>query len=103
MINLYEILVPTLYGDNNRPIKTKHHRSWDKEVIKIAGGMTIMHPAKAGKWLSTKSNDLIEEKVIPVRVACTRIQLDSILIFTKRHYRQQEVMAYKLSEEVILV
>jgi hypothetical protein len=28
---LYEILVPTLYGDTQIPIGVKHHKRWDKK------------------------------------------------------------------------
>ena len=43
---LYEVLVPTIYGDTNRPISTKHHKNWDKYIHLISGGMTLMMPAK---------------------------------------------------------
>jgi hypothetical protein len=48
--NLYEILVPTQYGyPKTTPIRTKHHKEWDKRVQKITGGLTILSPGK-GKW-----------------------------------------------------
>jgi len=37
---LFEILVPTLYGDNLKPIRTRHHKKWDERVQAITGGMT---------------------------------------------------------------
>ena len=45
-MKLYEILVPTKYGDNEKPIRTKHHKEWDKYVRKISGGLTILTPGK---------------------------------------------------------
>lgn len=101
MICLWEILVPTKYGDTLKPIRLRHHKRWDEYIRKIAGGLTILRPAK-GQWLKEKT-ELFEEKVIPVRVACTRSEIDQIIQFTLSHYRQHAVMAYKLSEEVLLV
>lgn len=98
-VMLYEILVPTLM--RNKPIRLRHHKEWDKVVRKISGGLTILHPAK-GQWIHPETNELISERVIPVRIACTRKQLDRILDFTVGHYDQFAVMAYLLSEEVVI-
>lgn len=100
MKELWEILVPTKMGDNLKPIRTKHHKNWDKFVREISGGLTILSPAK-GQWLF--NNSLYEERVIPVKVACTRLQLDKILDFTIKHYRQKAVMAYRISNDVIIL
>jgi len=99
MRELWEILVPTKYGDTIKPIRTAHHKNWDKFVRKLTGGLTILSPAK-GSWVF--NNTLFEERVIPVKISCTRKQLNSIVDFTLRHYRQKAVMAYKISNEVIL-
>ena len=62
---LYEILVPTMFGyPKVTPICTRHHKNWDKEVIKITGGMTLMKPAE-GRWVD--KGELYPERVIPVR------------------------------------
>lgn len=98
-VSLYEILVPTIM--NKKPVRTKHHRQWDSYVHKISGGLTILKPNK-GKWASPHSNELYEERVIPVRIACTRNQINKIIDFTISHYNQLAVMAYKLSTEVII-
>lgn len=65
---LYEILVPTKYGDTEKPIRTKHHKEWDKRVLKISGGLTLLTPGK-GSWVF--ESRVLEEKVTPVRVLCT--------------------------------
>jgi len=96
---LWEILVPTLMGDN--PVRVRHHRNWDAYVRGLAGGLTLLTPAK-GQWVCHETATTIEERVIPVRVSCTRKQLDLIIDFTLRHYRQEAVMAYRLSQEVVL-
>lgn len=100
-MELYEILVPTMM--NGLPVRTRHHKEWDKVVRNMTGGMTILKPAK-GQWLDELSgNTLHEERVIPVRLACTYIQLHKVIEFTLKHYNQLAVMAYKVSDEVYIV
>jgi len=116
---LYEILVPTIYGDTMKPIRTVHHKEWDKVVMKITGGMTILSSAR-GKW--THEGVEYPEKVIPVRVmvdeperispACfmgmepttiiDRSQIEKIIDFTLKHYRQKAVMYYMISNHVVI-
>ena len=104
---LYEILVPTV-SNEGKPYKTRYHRVWDNFVYELVGGITILRPAK-GKWIdkSVIEGDkflkvLYEERVIPVRIACTRSQLEKIIDYTIKYYNQIAVMAYKISEEVIV-
>lgn len=95
-LELWEILVPCNRNDGT-PIRTRHHRGWDEQVKKIAGGITIMRPA-IGKW------EEYTDRMIPVRIACTSKQMDEIIKRTLNHYNDQEaVMAYKISEEVRIV
>ena len=96
---LWEILVPV--ADNNGKLfKKKYHRQWDTKVVAIANGLTILSPNK-GSWISS-TGKLFREKMIPVRVACTKRQLENILGITADHYSQQAVMAYKISDEVLI-
>lgn len=95
-MKLFEILVPTKYGDNNRPISTRHHKNWDSVVRKISGGLTILKPAK-GQWVHEGS--LFEEKVIPVRIFCEDSDMEKIVVFTIKHYRQLAVMHYTVATE----
>lgn len=97
MVCLYEILVPTRYGDTEKPIRTVHHKRWDEKVRQISGGLTIFHPGK-GQWLH--DGELIAERVIPVRVACTPGQIEQIVETTLDHYRQKAVMFYKVTDHV---
>lgn len=99
MMNLYEILVPTIFNDTKGPVSTRHHKSWDMYVRNISGGLTILKPAK-GQWIH--KGQLFEERVIPVRIACTPNQIRRIAEFTKNHYRQIAVMFYKISTEVVI-
>lgn len=96
---LWEILVPTIRNDG-RPIHTRFHRVWDERVRLITGGLTILPVAK-GQWISS-DQELFKERMIPVRIACTRAEIDHIVDMTLKYYEQKTVIAYLLSSEVIL-
>lgn len=100
MKRLFEILVPTIYGDTIKPIRTRHHKRWDEFVRKVSGGLTLMTPAK-GQWVFDSS--LFEERVIPVRILCTDEQMDKIITFSLAHYRQKAIMYYVVSNECKIV
>lgn len=93
---LYEILIPTKYGNNLKPISTKHHKSWDKWVRSKSGGLTILSPSR-GQWVDKST--LYEERVIPVRIMTTEKIMTQVVKFTKSHYRQRAVMFFILSRE----
>lgn len=94
---LWEILVPTIFNDG-RPIKTRYHRIWDKKVQEITGGLTVQPPAK-GKWTDPKQGDVYVERMIPVMIRCTKLQIEKIAEITMDYYEQLAVMYYKISEE----
>jgi hypothetical protein len=99
MKQLWEILVPTVRPDG-RPITTRFHKVWDKRVHDISGGMTVLTPAK-GKWVSP-AGELFVERMIPVRIVATREEIDQIIDLTIEYYEQIAVLAYRISEEIIL-
>jgi hypothetical protein len=99
LMSIWEILVPTVRNDGT-PIRTRFHREWDRRVRRISGGLTVLPPAR-GQWLSP-SKQLFEERMIPVRIACTRKQIETIADMTAAYYRQQAVMFYKISDEVVI-
>lgn len=86
-------------GGTNKPIRLRHHKNWDSYVKNIAGGLTILKPAK-GVWVCPESKELYAERMIPVEIACNEKQMDKIAEFTKQHYRQLAVMVVTLSTEV---
>jgi hypothetical protein len=98
---LWEILVPTTMNNPSNPCRIGHHREWDKRVRKISGGLTILEPAK-GQWIDAETKTLYEERVIPVRIACSEEEINKIIDMTIQHYRQEAVMAYLVSEKVII-
>jgi len=91
---LYEILVPCQWNDA-RPVRTRHHREWDKRIRTVAGGLTILKPAK-GQWVN--NDEMYEDRVIPVRIFCTQKQIEKIGNITIEHYEQKAVMYYQLSD-----
>lgn len=99
-MKLYEILVPTIYGDTMKPIRTKHHKKWDARVKKLSGGLTILSPGK-GVWVHGGIDYI--ERVIPVRIMCEEDVMKKIVDITLQHYRQKAVMYYVLATECFIV
>lgn len=97
---MWEIFVPTVFEDTKKPVRTKHHKQWDAYVRKATDGLTILKPAK-GQWVS--EGKLYEDRVIPVRIACTPKDIYDIAKFTKTHYRQLLVMYHKVSDFVVMI
>ena len=93
-MELWEVLVPKT-DNEGKEFSLEFHKEWDNYIKTIAGGLTVMRSAK-GMWKG------YEERMIPVRIACERDELEHILSFTKNHYSQEAVFAVKLSEEVII-
>lgn len=98
-MTLYEILVPTV-RNNGRPFRLRHHRVFDKWVRKLCGGLTIFQPAK-GQWLAPDGT-VFSERMIPVRIACSREQIERIADFVAKHYEQLAVMYWLVSSEVAI-
>lgn len=98
--SMWEILVPTLRMSDGKPYKTRFHRVWDAKVRKISGGLTIQTPAK-GQWIA-RDGELFVERMIPVRIMCARDEIMAIIDMTMAYYEQLAVLAYKISDDVIL-
>jgi hypothetical protein len=96
---LWEILVPTV-SNAGKPFRTRYHRVWDSKVRAIANGLTILKPAK-GQWVS-QEGELFVERMIPVRILCTKSNMEKIIDMTMVYYDQLAVLAYKVSNEYIL-
>lgn len=97
---MWEVLVPTIRNDG-RPIRTRFHRVWDAKVYAITGGLTILTPAH-GRWVAPDGT-LFAERMIPVRIVATREQMEQIVNMTLDYYEQLAVLAYKVSDDVMLV
>ena len=96
-IFLWEILVPAESGGKEIPVE--FHWEWDKKIRELTGGLSIMKPMK-GHWVSD-SNDIFAEKIIPVRIACTQVQIYDIAKMTQEYYNQDAIMLYKVSDMVL--
>lgn len=96
-VHMWEILVPTVRNDG-RPIRLRFHRVWDRKVIEITGGLTVLRPAK-GSWVSD-AGDLYAERMIPVRIACTDAEIMEIAEFSKRYYEQLKILVFRVSNDV---
>jgi hypothetical protein len=100
-MELWEILVPTKH-QNGKPIRTRFHRVWDAKVRSISNGLTVMPPTITGQWISP-SGALFHDRMIPIRFmvedssdAC------EIIDMTLKYYSQKAVMAYRISDLVIM-
>lgn len=98
-LELWEILVPTI-RNNGRPIRLRFHKVWDNKVREISGGLTVLQPVK-GQWIDNKGN-LLNERMIPVRFLANRNDVDNIIDMTMEYYEQESILAYQISNNVIL-
>lgn len=95
---LWEILVPA--SSKEKEFSYEHHKKWDEYVKSLAGGLTIMKTAK-GEWINP-DGVLYSDRMIPVRIKCKRSDIKKIIDFTIKHYDQEAVLAYNISNEIIL-
>lgn len=97
-MELWEILVPK-EDNEGKEFSIDYHRDWDAYVRTITGGLTILRSAK-GVW--EDNGKVYEERMIPVRIACNKEDIEGILAYTKVYYRQEAIFAFRISEEVII-
>ena len=107
-VSMWEILVPTEKRlEPGKFYTTRYHRVWDAKVCEITGGLTILTPVK-GQWVSptgelyAERGELYVDRLIPVRIAATREQIEQVIDLTIKYYDQLAVMCYKISDEVIV-
>ena len=98
-MQLWQILVPTVRNDG-RPVRTRFHKVWDAKVRAIAGGLTVLHPAR-GQWVAPDGR-LFVERMIPVLIACTEEQIHAIAAMSASYYEQQAMFYYLVSEKVFI-
>jgi hypothetical protein len=93
---MWQILVPCQWNDGT-PIRTRHHREWDKRVQRLTGGLTV-YPAGRGRWRSDEGTDYFE-RVIPVGIVCPEEIMNQIADITIAHYEQEAVLFYRISDD----
>lgn len=59
-----------------------------------------MNPVK-GQWISSDEK-LFAERMIPVRIIATKNEIENIVDMTIEYYDQLAVLAYKVSDDIIL-
>lgn len=96
---MWEIFVPASKGDVEFPYE--HHKLFDAFVKEKAGGITILRGAK-GEWISP-DGELYKDRIIPCRICCSRKDIMQIMKFALKHYGQKAIMAYKISDQVLIV
>jgi hypothetical protein len=97
-VQYWEIYVPALDNDGG-VYAVAHHLAWDRHVVALVGGLTLVKPVQ-GRWRDATTE--VKEKMIPVRIICTRSQMVDIIEFTRMYYSQKVVMAYVVSNEVLI-
>ena len=97
-VEMWCVLVP-LNNNDGEVFPIEKHHEWDKFIADNCGGLTLL-PSLVGKFGVDK--DIIEDKVKPVMVACTRAQIIGVLDYTRRFYDQKGVLAYKISDDVLI-
>lgn len=97
--SLWEVLVPTVSNDG-KPFRLRYHRVWDAKVKEITGGMTVVKPV-LGTWVDDDGTEY-KERMIPVRIMCSREEVILIGEMTKVYYDQLAVMIYKISDECLV-
>lgn len=97
---LWQILVPTVRNDG-RPFRLRYHRVWDARVVAISGGMTVTPPVK-GTWVSP-TEQVFEERNIPVQIMCTEVQIMEIARMSKIYYEQEAIMVHLISKDVYII
>jgi hypothetical protein len=98
--SMWQIMIPCNFN-SGKPVRTRHHKEWDKRVNKITGGLTILPPSK-GMWVDKDTNDLYKERMIPVNIIATESQMQKIADITIQHYRQLAVMYFKISDSAFI-
>lgn len=58
-------------------------------------------PLAKGQWVAREGATSVE-RVIPVRIACTKEQIEAIMDLTAEYYEQKAVMAYQISNECLI-
>lgn len=97
---LWEILVPMCHPNGDR-VSVHYHRLWDVKVREIAGGLTLL-PTVRGAWDSFDGYEVYEE-MIPVRIACSYGDIQSIMCATMDHYGQESIIVHKVSGTVVIM
>ena len=59
-------------------------------------------PPMKGQWVSPEGQ-VFFDRMIPVRIAATKPQIDAILEITLQHYDELAILCYLISDTVLVV
>jgi len=98
---LWEIFIPK---NNNRETiyEVSHHREWNKKVTTETDVILLSSDPHKKKSCPTIGESFFSEEMILLRVCCTPEEFDKILDITVQHYDRPEIIAFKLSENMIV-
>lgn len=99
-LSLWELKVPAISKYHVGLIDVGFHKMWEERARKISSGPIIMH-ATSGHGVE-RLRKLFAERVIPVRISCTRVEIRHIMKMTREHYELKEVFAHLVSEVVLI-
>ncbi len=71
-----------------------HHGTFIRKVLTVAGGYSWL-PEIDGAWVNSHC-EVVKEKMIPIRVACTDENIKEIASFAKQHYEQEAIFVLEI-------
>jgi hypothetical protein len=98
---LWEIFIPKnhnkemIYG-------VSHHREWNRKVTKETNVILLSSSSYKEKSCPTIEEPFFSEEMLLLRVYCTQEELDRILDITVDHYDRDKIIAFKISENMIV-
>lgn len=60
-------------------------------------------PPSKGQWINERTGQLFHDRVIPVNIIATEDEMKKIATMTMKHYDQEAVMYFKLSEAAVIL
>lgn len=92
----FDVILKTCENNFDRGwiFTTKHHRIFYKFILNLSKGYSVLNELE-GVWQNEKGT-IYQEKMIPVRIACTDEQIKEIAEFAKAHYEQEAIFVLEL-------
>lgn len=92
----FDVILKTCENNFDRGwlFTAKHHRIFYKFILNLSKGYSVLSELE-GVWQNEKGT-IYQEKMIPVRIACTDEQIKEIAEFAKTHYEQEAIFVLEL-------
>lgn len=99
---LWEIFIPK-NNNKNTIFQVSHHREWNKKITNETDVILLSSSTTPTKTLDPPlGQSFFSEEMILIRVCCTKEEFDKILNITIEHYDRKEIIAFKLSENMLI-